>query len=69
MDWRCGHDSTVALHDKIGKKPVRRDELDKDRYGRIVAKCFFAGEDINEWLVLQGWAVAYVRYSRGLHAR
>ena len=62
--WRCGWDATRALHDKIGKKPVRCEELDKDRYGRVIGKCFFAGEDINEWLVLRGWAVTYVRYSR-----
>ena len=61
--WRCGHDATVALHDKIGKKPVKCEGQDKDRYGRVIGKCFFAGEDINEWLVQQGWAVAYVRYS------
>ena len=21
--WRCGHEATLALHEKIGKKPVR----------------------------------------------
>ena len=64
VEWRCGHKATLALHEKIGKKPVKCEGQDKDRYGRIIGKCFFAGEDINEWLVLQGWAVAYVRYSR-----
>jgi len=63
-EWRCGRDATRALHDKIGKKRVRCEGQNKDRYGRIIARCFFAKKDINEWLVLQGWAVAYVRYSR-----
>ena len=64
VEWRCGRDATRALYNKISKKPVRCEGQDRDRYGRVVAKCFFAGTDINEWLVQQGWAVAYVRYSR-----
>ena len=63
-EWDCGRQATIALHEKIGKKPVRCEERDRDHYGRIVAGCFFRDTDINEWLVLQGWAVAYVRYSR-----
>ena len=63
-EWRCGRGATRALYDKIGNKPVRCEGQDRDRYGRVVAKCFFAGTDINEWLVQQGWAVAYVQYSQ-----
>ena len=48
-------DATRALHDKIGEKPVRCEEQDRDRYRRIDAKCFFGDTDINEWLVLNGW--------------
>jgi len=62
-DWCCGVDATRALHDKIGEKPVRCEEQDRDRYRRIDAKCFFGDTDINEWLVLNGWAVAYTYYS------
>ena len=43
VEWRCGRDATRALYDKIGKKPVRCEGQDRDRYGRVVAKCFFAG--------------------------
>jgi len=39
-------------------------EKDKDRYGRIVAVCSLAGLDLNQWLVQQGLAVAYLEYSR-----
>ena len=35
QEWRCGRDATRALHDKIGKKLVRCEEQDKDRYGCI----------------------------------
>ncbi|WP_212770014.1 thermonuclease family protein [Thalassovita mangrovi] len=36
--------------------------IDKDRYGRLVAKCYQEGVDINGWLVANGWAVAYRQY-------
>ncbi len=39
------------------------EDLGRDRYKRIIGKCTVAGEDMGEWLVLQGWALAYRRYS------
>ena len=30
----------------------------------VVGRCLVGGLDINEWLVTQGWALAYRRYSR-----
>ena len=37
----------------------------RDRYGRLIAVCFDAdGTDLNGWLVSQGWALAYRRYSK-----
>ena len=35
----------------------------RDRYGRSVAVCRVAGADLNAWMVEQGWAVAYRKYS------
>lgn len=57
-EWRCGWEATVALHNKIGRRPVSCLPESGNRDGGIVAKCFFAKEDISEWLVLNGWAVA-----------
>ncbi|SDM00037.1 nuclease homologue [Paracoccus chinensis] len=37
---------------------------DTDRYGRAVSVCKAGGKDINHWVVRNGWAVAYTRYSR-----
>src|SRR5262249_52735140 len=34
-----------------------------DRYNRTLAKCSLGGEDLNRWMVEQGWALAFVRYS------
>ena len=63
-DYRCGQKATLALSEKIGQQSVSCDERDVDRYGRIVAVCFAGGVDLNGWLVQQGWAIAYTRYSR-----
>ena len=61
--WLCGTDATNALRNKIGDRQVTCEELDRDRYERVVARCVVDGEDLGEWMVLRGWAVAYVYYS------
>lgn len=62
-DYRCGQQATRALSNKIGGQTVSCDQRDIDRYGRIVAVCQVGGEDLNGWLVSEGLAVAYTRYS------
>ena len=62
--WPCGQHATRALAGHIGGRPVTCEERDRDRYGRVVAVCRHAGRDVNAWLVAQGWALAYRRYSR-----
>jgi endonuclease YncB( thermonuclease family) len=61
--YRCGTSATLALARRIAGKPVSCDERDKDRYGRIVAVCHAGGGDLNAWLVSEGLALAYRRYS------
>jgi endonuclease YncB( thermonuclease family) len=61
--WRCGQQATLALQDLIGRRPVTCARQNTDRYRRIVAKCSVGDTDINAWLVTNGWAVAYRRYS------
>ena len=39
-----------------------------DRRGRIVARCEVDGEDIQKWMVKNGWALAYVRFSHDYDA-
>jgi endonuclease YncB( thermonuclease family) len=34
-----------------------------DRYQRLIATWWKGTEDLNGWLVLNGWAVAFRRYS------
>ncbi len=61
--WRCGQQSAFALAERIGRAAIRCQPRDRDRYGRVVAVCFKASEDINRWMVANGWAVAYRNYS------
>lgn len=61
--WRCGQRASFALADRIGHAPVRCEPRDIDRYRRIVAVCFKGTEDLDRWMVANGWAVAYRRYS------
>ncbi len=61
--WQCGEDVGNILSDFISHRTITCQERDRDRYGRIVAVCFVAGEDLNAWMVLQGLALAYRRYS------
>ena len=61
--WPCGEQATRALVGRIDGRSVACEERDKDRYGRIVAVCRYGGQDVNAWLVREGWAMAYRRYS------
>ena len=61
--YRCGAQATHALTKRIGGRSVSCEERDRDRYGRIVAVCKAGGEDLNAWLVSEGLALAYRRYS------
>lgn len=62
--WPCGRRAAFALADHIGQKPVHCISSGKDRYGRSLATCDLDGENLNRWLVANGWAVAYRRYSQ-----
>ena len=61
--WQCGKDAANALAEKIARRPVTCEDLGRDRYDRIIARCTVAGEDLEKWMVSQGLALAYRRYS------
>lgn len=63
--WTCGKHATAVLTQKIKRRPVICEpEAERDRYNRVLAVCFLDGEDLNGWLVQQGWAMAYLQYSK-----
>lgn len=55
--------SLTALTQHVGNSSVRCEVKNKDQYGRNVAACFLSSwggkEDIGQWLVSNGHAVAY----------
>jgi endonuclease YncB( thermonuclease family) len=61
--WRCGWEATNALANIIGKHWVTCTKRDVDRYRRFVAVCRAGPIDLNAWMVSNGWAVAYRKYS------
>jgi endonuclease YncB( thermonuclease family) len=67
--YLCGSRAALALADFINRRPVECYEVDRDRYRRIVARCEVGGADLSEWLVREGWALDWPRYSKGAYAR
>jgi len=60
----CGRKAAHALANLIDRKTVTCDPKAQDRYGRIVAICYRNKLDINAWLVENGHALAYRKYSQ-----
>ncbi len=63
--YRCGQAATEQLRRRVGGQPIQCAlQAGRDRYGRALGICFATdGTDLNGWLVEQGWALAYRRYS------
>ena len=59
----CGRIAAEALAGRIDGRAVACTVHDVDRYGRSVAVCVSEGRDLNGWMVAEGHAVAYRRYS------
>jgi endonuclease YncB( thermonuclease family) len=66
--WRCGRDAAIALSDWLGARVVACKGRDRDQYGRTVAMCTVDGDDVAVWLVRNGWALDWPRYSNGKYA-
>ena len=66
--WPCGARATDALRDHIAGRDVTCIARTKGHYGRWISVCYVPaqglGQDLNAWMVRQGWALAYRRYSR-----
>ena len=61
----CGEEAKKKLIQKIGKKQVKCiPEKDKDIYNRILAECFIKSESLSVFMVKNGYAFDYPRYSK-----
>tara|TARA_B100001063_G_scaffold235967_1_gene255164 strand:- start:460 stop:930 length:471 start_codon:yes stop_codon:yes gene_type:complete len=64
-EYSCGKKATIALVKKIdGKKVLCEVQNNLDRYKRYIGVCFVGEVNLNKWLVRNGHAVAYRRYSK-----
>lgn len=66
--WRCGQRAAWALADHIGQQTVSCEQRDVDRYNRAVSVCSVASGDLSAWLVENGWALDWPRFSGGAYA-
>ena len=48
---------------RLNERTVRCHARTRDRYGRDVSSCWADTADVSEWLVANGWALAFRQYS------
>ena len=63
-DYMCGEVSTQKLIKKINKQKLNCNIIDVDRYKRLIGECFKRNINLNSWMVSNGYAVAYRKYSK-----
>ena len=59
--WDCGAAATEALMSRA--EGMSCEGSGTDSYGRTIGVCSSGGEDLNAWLVANGWALAYRYFS------
>lgn len=62
-NYRCGDVATVRLRELVRGRDVLCKGNEHDRYGRLLAVCSAGSVELNETLVREGLAWAFVRYS------
>ena len=63
-DYNCGKVSKKNLESKVDRSKIKCIFYSKDRYERYLAKCYKDKINLNKWMVRNGHAVAYRRYSK-----
>ena len=62
-NWNCGIESSNALKRLILEKQINCKIVDVDIYKRDIGVCFVNEININQYMVRNGWAIAYRYYS------
>ena len=60
---KCGIQAKELLINKIGNNKVKCIKNGIDKYNRILAECFVNNQSISKYLVREGYAFAYRKYS------
>ena len=63
-DYNCGAVSKEILVEKISSSKIKCISTSQDRYKRYIASCFRDKINLNKWMVRNGHALAYKRYSK-----
>ena len=63
-DYSCGIVSKEKLITKIDTTEIKCISSSKDRYKRYIATCYKGKTNLNQWMVRNGFAIAYRRYSK-----
>ena len=63
-EYPCGEISTKKLKSKIDGKIIKCQIKGKDIYKRYLSECFLGKTNINAWMVKNGFAVSYRKYSK-----
>ena len=59
----CGKISRDFLIEKVTNNKISCTDEGKDFYGRVLGECFVNGESLSSYLVREGFAFAYRKYS------
>jgi endonuclease YncB( thermonuclease family) len=62
--WPCGRRAAMVLARLIGSATVTCQPHGADRWQRVLATCRVGTTDLSAWMVRQGWALAFRRYSK-----
>lgn len=61
--WSCGNQATKRLTEIVAGRDVQCDNRGQDDYDRVIAVCTADGIEINDAMVREGFAWAFVRFS------
>ena len=64
--YKCGIKASTALKELLSSRDTNFLSCEfsgKDLYGRLLGECALGKLNINSWLVQNGWALAYRKYS------
>ena len=64
IDIPCGEMAKELLIKKIGNAIPNCILEDKDQYGRMLGECYIEEESLSSYLVREGFAFAYTKYSK-----
>lgn len=62
--WPCGKEAKSALESAVKWTALECQPKSIDRYDRVVAECFAGSQSLNAFIVSDGWALAYQRYTQ-----